>query len=168
MPDTVPDTVPNTAAPADAPASAVQREPDFTPYKRAEILAPVPGKGGTVDDWVRHFAADALAGFAHFRSLLRTLGRNPAPGSRPDLGYTIGGATSSLAAAIALTSDRDDAARKLWNLTPEAGCLNGENEDWVVELLDRLGINPADIDPAYNASDFDSPSRHVDAVPASA
>ncbi len=64
----------------------------------------------------------------------------------------------SLAAAVARLNDRETAAEVIWNLTPELGALNGEWEEWLVDTLDEHGINPADIDPDYEAADFNSPS----------
>ncbi len=134
-------------------------QPDTEPFARAAALAPQPEQDGTVQDWIRHLAAEALAAHTVFRSMLPRISSTPVPGSRPELGYIIGLAVASTSAAVALTTPTDKVARKLWNLTPEAGALNGEYLDWLVSTLDRLGINPADIDPAYSAADFQSPSR---------
>lgn len=124
----------------------------------AERLAPEPvtRDAATVETWTRHYAALALAAHAAFHSAIRTVPRNPEPGSRPDVGYLITIATASTAAAVALTATPGEVAHALWDFTPEAGALNGEYEEWLVTSLDELGINPADIDPRYNGADFRS------------
>lgn len=116
----------------------------------AEQLAPVPEKDGTVDSWVKHYAALALAAYAAFQDSLERPG--------PELGYLSAIGTSATAAACALTVTPDAAANELWSLTPEAGALNGEWEEWLTSTLDGLGINPADLHPAYTAADFRSPA----------
>lgn len=149
--------MPDTFGPAAAHSAAIPPEPGL--FERAHVLAPQPDEDGTVDDWVRHYAAEALAAHAVFRSMLPSVSHNPVPGSRPELGYVIHQAHAATAAAVALTTPTDQVARKLWDLTPEAGALNGEYLEWLEDTLDGLGINPGDIDPAYNTADFRSPSR---------
>lgn len=129
---------------------------------RAEELAPVPETRGdaTRDTWVRHYAAQSLAAFAGFYQA-STDARGAEPGSRPDLGYLISHAVSAFTAAFALDTADSDLPGKLWDLTPEAGALNGEWEEWLTDTLDRLGVNPADIDGRYRAGDFRTPSRTV-------
>jgi hypothetical protein len=134
-------------------------EHDIHPaFAVAERLAPEPvsREAATTATWTRHYAALALAAHAAFNTAMRTVPRNPEPGSRPDLGYLITVAVSSTAAAVALTATPDEVAHALWDFTPEAGALNGEYEEWLAGTLDNLGVNPADIDPRYNGDDFRS------------
>ncbi|WP_229401936.1 hypothetical protein [Micromonospora okii] len=121
----------------------------------ALTLAPQPDtrETATREAWVRHYAALALAAYAEQRAGFRNLPRNPAPGSRPDLGRLGLIATSALTAAAALV-DPDDAPALIWDLTPEAGALNGEWEDWLADTLVRHGINPAAVDPDLDPADF--------------
>lgn len=126
----------------------------------AEKLAPVPAarEEATTDAWVRHYAAQSFAAFAEFtRAIPATLGR--AAGDRPDVSVLIGLAVASMSAAYAIAHPGSWLPRGLWDLTPEAGALNGEWEEWLVDTLDRYGINPADINPAYNSADFNSPTQ---------
>jgi len=126
----------------------------------AERLAPTPdSRDATVEDWIRSYAALGLAAHAAFRATLPSLRPGGVRGSRPDLGYLITIAVSSTAAAVALDTPREAVTQELWALTPEAGALNGEYIDWLTDTLDRLGINPADLDPGFDAADFKSPSR---------
>jgi hypothetical protein len=128
----------------------------------AERLAPVPASQAeaTTRAWVRHYAAVALAAHAAFRDALPTISACPDLGSRPELGYLAQIANSSTAAAHALLVVTDDEEQTdLWDLTPEAGALNGEYLDWLAEVLDVVGINPADLYPWFNAADFRSPSQ---------
>jgi hypothetical protein len=120
------------------------------PFEAAERLAPTPDENATVDDWVRHYAATAFAAWATFRKQIGQRGGG--------LGYLSLIGTSATAAAIALTVPRERVSHRLWELTPEAGALNGEWEEWLTGTLDRLGINPADINDEYVARDFRSPS----------
>lgn len=132
-----------------------------SPFEAAERLAPVPATpDAPVDQWVRHHAATALAAWAVFHQKCRTIPSNPVPGSRPEIGYlaTLGVASVHAAAALATRNDPEKLSAELYDLTPEAGALNGEYEDWAVDTLDRLGVNPADIDPRYRAGDFRTPS----------
>ncbi|MGX6605619.1 hypothetical protein ACWKSP_26325 [Micromonosporaceae bacterium Da 78-11] len=122
------------------------------PFAVAELLAPIPDEHATTDDWVRHYAAQALAAWTVFR---RSLGD---PEERVFLGHLALIGTASTATAVALSEPQDTAAHLLWSLTPEAGALNGEWEEWIVAKLDDLGINPADINDEYIAGDFRSPS----------
>lgn len=118
----------------------------------ADSLAPCPATRdeATRDAWTRYHAALALAAHA---AAHRLLGKDPVM-----FGTLTLVAVSATAAAIALTTTPDEVAGELWELTPECGALNGEWSAWLVETLDRLGVNPADVDPAYNPSDFRSPS----------
>ncbi|MFG2046162.1 hypothetical protein ACGFIW_01860 [Micromonospora sp. NPDC048935] len=127
-----------------------------TPFNAAHRLAPPPATrdAATRDAWVRHYAADALAAYATFRDAIRTVTPTTAGGSRPDLGYLTLAATAATAAAAALTDRTDYAPELIWDLTPELGALNGEWEDWLVDVLVRRGVNPGHIDPAYNPADF--------------
>jgi hypothetical protein len=136
--------------------------PSFT---IAEQVAPEPASRdeATVESWVRHYAALALAAHAAFRDATATIDPNPVPGSRPDLDYLMLTAVSATAAAVALTTLPDYAAGVLWDLTPEAGALNGEYIDWLAETLDGLGVNPADVYGWYDAADFTSASTRVGA-----
>lgn len=140
---------------------------DLSAFHIAERLAPVPDSRGDylVGDpapltsaWDRHYAALALAAHAAFREELATIPEDPEPGSRPELSYLMAIATSATAAVIALGRP----ARvydELWDLTPECGALNGEYIDFLADVLDRHGINPADIYRWFNAADFESVSR---------
>jgi len=126
-----------------------------SPINAAERIAPTPA---TRDDatrhaWVRHYAAQALACWATFRHEIRSLTPNPSPGSRPDLGYLALAAVSSTTAAVALMGSLD-APWLIWDLTPEAGALNGEYEVWLTDVLVRYGVNPGHIDPDLNPADF--------------
>jgi hypothetical protein len=122
----------------------------------ANRLAPEPETraAATPEAWVRHYAALALAAHAAFRSTLPGLGPGAVPVTGPDLGYLMGIATSALAAVCALTLGPAMAARRIWDLTPELGSLNGQEVDWLAELLADLGINPADLYPWFDADDF--------------
>ncbi len=133
----------------------------YETFNIADRLAPAPttAEEATPAAWVRHYAATALAAHYVFR---KSLGRldpdSPVSATRPDLGLLVTIGTSALAAAVALLNDRETAAETIWNLTPELGALNGEWEAWLVDTLDEHGVNPADIDPDYEAADFTSPS----------
>ncbi len=120
---------------------------------RAEDLAPTPTEGADPRDWVRHFAAQAMAAHAAFRISERT---EPAG---PHLGYLALLGTAALAASVALEAPSETAARVIWELTPEAGALNGEWIDHLAATLDAHDINPADLYPWYAAEDFTSPAR---------
>lgn len=132
----------------------------FEPFTAAEKVAPEPGgPDASRTDWARHYAAFGLAAHAAFRIALKT-NRD----SGPELGMLTAIGTSSLAAAVALLTAPDEAAELIWNLTPEAGALNGEYVDWLAETLDLLGVNPADIEPHFSSADFSSPTRLTPAV----
>jgi hypothetical protein len=122
----------------------------------ADSLAPCPTARdeATTKAWTRYHAALALAAHA---AAHRLLGKDPVM-----FGALTLVAVSATAAAIALTTTPDEVARELWELTPECGALNGEWSAWLVETLDRLGVNPADVDPDYSAADFSSPSVKVE------
>ncbi|HEY9372889.1 hypothetical protein [Streptomyces sp.] len=126
-----------------------------SPINTAERIAPAPAtrEDATRNAWVRHYAAQALACWATFRAEIDTLPRNPKPGSRPDIGYLALAAVSSTTAAVALTEDPDTPAL-IWDLTPEAGALNGEYVEWLTDLLVQHGINPGHIDPDLDPADF--------------
>lgn len=125
----------------------------------ASQVAPFPyeREAATREALLRHYVAQGLAAYVDFADALKHLGPKPAVGSRPDVGYLIGIAVASTAAAIALDNPGDTAAEIVWKLTPEAGAFNGEWEDWLIERIDQLGINPADVnhhlDPTHFSSD---------------
>lgn len=131
---------------------------------RAHELAPTPGEDGTRDDWIRCYAAQALAAFAGFYQVTHEVRRGD---SRPEIGYLALIGHTSVSACIALdhaSSDHAsavDVSLALWEHTPEGGALNGEWEQYIIDTLDRLGVNPADIDDRYDARHFTSPSRAV-------
>ncbi|MET0415812.1 MAG: hypothetical protein ABW022_07305 [Actinoplanes sp.] len=126
------------------------------PFSTAYRLAPVPAVDGTTEDWVRHHAAQSFAAWAQFR----LDARRPAGDRNVDLGLLASLGVASLHAAIALSSiHRGPIPQELYDLTPEAGALNGEWEEWLTDTLDRLGVNPADINNEYVAAAFRSPSR---------
>jgi hypothetical protein len=130
----------------------------------AERLAPEPKtrEEATPELWVRHYAAAALAAYvAFYAEVSGVLGLDPAsepPASQPnrDIGPLITISIAYTSAAAALHTSRSEVGGILYDLTPELGCLNGENVDWLASTLDELGINPADLFPAYNAADFNS------------
>lgn len=126
---------------------------------RATEIAPVPSsRDADQADWIRHYTAQALSAHAAFRDIME----QPGP-PLPQSGWTylplIGEA--STAAAVSLASGSPDRTGTLWDLNPDCGALNGEWEEWLTGTLDRLGINPADIDGRYRAADFRSPSREA-------
>lgn len=127
-------------------------------FEAAERLAPVPAtrSDATINAWVRHYAALSLAAFTTFHDALPAT-RGAEPGSRPDLGYLVELGVAAMSAAFAFDTNGLPQPGMLWDLTPEAGALNGEWEEWLAGTLDRLGINPADIDPRYEGDDFRSP-----------
>lgn len=126
-----------------------------TPIDAADRIAPAPTSrdGANRTTWVKHYAAQALALYATARAEFRTLQPNPEAGSRPDLGYLMLAAVSSTTAVAALI-DPADAPKLIWDLTPEAGALNGEWEEWLTDVLVRHGINPADVDPDLDPADL--------------
>lgn len=132
-------------------------------FHAAETLAPAPQTldESSNDVWARHYTAQALAAHAAFVAALPTIAATPEGGSRPDLGYLVAIATASTAAAVALVEEPEQVPITLWDLTPELGALNGEWDGWLIEQLDGMGVNPADIDPRLVAADFASPSRPV-------
>ncbi len=158
----------------DATIEAARPAGGHTPIEAADLLAPQPASRGeaTVDAWVRHYAAFALAAHAQFRHgmnrhLAATAAGTAEHGTRPDLGWMCIAAVHATSAAVALlVSSPDLAATRIYDLTPEAGALNGEWLDWLGETLDAYGINPADIDPYFRAVDFHSPSRQTTVSPA--
>jgi hypothetical protein len=123
---------------------------------RAHDIAPTPGEHGTRDDWMRHYAAQALAAFAGFYAVTH----EPRTGEdRPEIGYLALIAETSVSAVLGLNASPDDLPRLLWQFNYDGAAMNGEAEEYIVSMLDRLGINPADIDGRYTASDFTSPCR---------
>jgi hypothetical protein len=129
------------------------------PFEVAETLAPLPERDAAADQWARHYLALSFAAYASLYRNVRDLPPNPERGSRPDIGHLAILGHTALSVAVALTHTEDSAGPAIWDLTPEAGAFNGEWEEWLVEQLDLYGINPADINPAYEAGDFRSPSR---------
>ncbi|GAA4439560.1 hypothetical protein [Phytohabitans houttuyneae] len=133
-------------------------------FALAERVAPRPdSRDVPASDWARHHAALALAAHGVAREAVAGLPPNPGKGSRPDLGYLTALAVSSTAAAAALLGDPAEISKLLWELTPEAGNLNGEDVDWLADNLDGLGVNPADLYRWFDAADFNSPSAAVTA-----
>jgi hypothetical protein len=130
----------------------------MTPIERLNLaheIAPTPASvNAERADWIRHYAALAFAAQAAFRDQEGQGGT--------ELGYMalIGDAATSAAVALSYTSSHDQTVT-LWDLNYDGGALNGEAAEWLVEVLDRLGINPADIDDRYRAADFRTPSRAV-------
>lgn len=138
---------------------------NLTPLEIAQTLAPGPDteKDSTPQAWAIHYAATAFAAYTEFHQMLPSLGSNPAPGSRPELGRLVALGVAATAAYAALSAEPgEDIGELLWTWTPECGALNGEYLDELSEALDKAGINPADIDPNYNADDFASPSRRAE------
>ncbi len=134
------------------------------PFTAADRLAPHPAteQASTVEVWARHYAAQAVAANAYLRRVLHE--KFTGDGEVPDVGFIVGTATASTAVALALTTPRDEIGAELWSVSPELGALNGEWEDTMDDLLDRLGINPADIDPDLEPGDFTSPSVRAEAA----
>jgi hypothetical protein len=121
----------------------------------AERIAPVPEtrEQATTEAWVRHYAALALAAHVEFRRALPPIGSKP--GSRPELGYLVEIGVAATAAVVALTNtDPAEVGGELWDLTPEAGALNGEWEDYLDGVLVGVGINPADINDYLDPAGF--------------
>jgi hypothetical protein len=132
----------------------------MTPIDRlntAHTIAPTPGEHGTRDDWMRHYAAQAMAAFSGFYDVTH----EPRTGSdRPEIGYLAIIGSTSVAAVIAIHApSKHEQTRSLWDLNPDGGALNGEWEEYLTDVLDGLGINPADLNERYTATDFTSPSR---------
>ncbi|MEU4558570.1 hypothetical protein AB0F72_09270 [Actinoplanes sp. NPDC023936] len=123
---------------------------------RAHTMAPTPGEHGTREEWMRHYAAQALAAFAGFYVVTH---EPRTGGDRPEIGYLALIGHTSVAAVLGLNASPDHLPRLLWQFEPEGDALNGEWEDYIVSVLDRLGINPADLDERYAADEFGSPSR---------
>ncbi len=138
--------------------TALEVAPRIAPFPYDEAAA-------TSEALLRHYVAQAIAAYAMFRDALGDLsGRE----SRPDLGWLVTLAGTSTAAALALDCAREgehlpgNVARRIWSLTPEAGSLNGDHEDWLFDRADQLGINPADLNRHLNAGDFQSPTAFGD------
>lgn len=127
-----------------------------SPFDAAEQVAPAPTTrdGANRVTWAKHYAATALAAYVTFRAETRALPRNPEAGSRPDLGYLILAAVSATTAAAALVDQSNTTPKLIWDLTPEAGALNGEWEEWLADILVQHGVNPGDIDPDLDPADF--------------
>lgn len=119
-------------------------------FHAAHRVAPLPesAEDATTSTWTRHYAALAFAAHAAFYDAMKT--------PSPELDTLITIAVTATAAARSIGGP-PDIGEELWNLTPELGALNGEYEHWLIETLDNLGVNPADIDPRYNGADFRSP-----------
>lgn len=130
------------------------------PFVAAGRLAPQPKtrEEATADGWARYYAAEAVATNAYLRQILNQDG--PPKG---DISFIVGVSVAATAVALALTTSREEIAEKLWDITPELGALNGEWEEEMIDLLDRLSVNPADIDPDLDPADFDSPSQREEA-----
>lgn len=124
----------------------------------AEGLAPRPEDPTDRDQWIRYWTATGLAACAGFRRALSNHNQDAAIRGR-ELAYLSLLSVASVAAAVPLVSPEQH-LELLWDLTPEAGALNGEWEDWLTETLDKYGINPADIDDRLVARDFSSPTRN--------
>jgi hypothetical protein len=119
---------------------------------RAAEIAPVPEADDDAFEWVRHYACQAMAANAAFRSLMG--------GDRAaELAYLSMLGTAATAATVALSMPDETAARMIWELTPEAGALNGEWVDHLADVLVAQDINPADLYPWFNPDDFDAPLR---------
>ena len=121
---------------------------------RAEQLAPVPDEPAAADptEWLRHFAAQGMAANAAFRLLMGTE-------RAEELAYLSMLGVAATAASVALSAPAETAARVIWELTPEAGALNGEWIDHLADVLAAQDINPADLYPWFEADDFDAPLR---------
>lgn len=125
---------------------------------RAHEIAPTPGEHAIRDDWMRHYAAQALAAFAGFYAVTH----EPRTGEdRPEIGYLALLGHTSVAACIALDAPTTQTTRLLWEHDPNGDALNGEWEQYLTDVLDSLGVNPADLDGRYEARHFTSPSRAV-------
>lgn len=128
---------------------------DRAAFTTAERLAPHPDRADSpVADWIRHYAALALAAHETFQNAIHTLPRNPAPNSRPELGYLVMIADAATAAAAGLVLDHKDMPTHLWDLSTAGGALNGENVDWLADTLAGLGVNPAELCAGFDAADF--------------
>jgi hypothetical protein len=127
---------------------------------RAHEIAPTPDENGTRDDWKRCFAAQALAAFAAFYQVTHEVKTGD---DRPEIGYLALIGHTSVSAVLGLDAPADQLPTLLWEYTPEGGALNGEWEQYICYVLDRLGINPADLDERYDARHFTSPSRKAGA-----
>jgi hypothetical protein len=124
------------------------------PFAVADTLAPVPvtREQATSDAWIRHYAALAMAAWTAFHRAVSSTDT-----ATPPLDLLAGLAVAATAAAHGLANPGQP--EDLWTITPEAGALNSEPEEWLAEVLDGHGINPADIDPRYSVGDFRSPTR---------
>ena len=136
----------------------------------ADVLAPAPENRDDATDqvWLRHYAAEGLAAVVGYRKALKTIVRKSPRGSRPDFGYLVHHAVACTMAAVQLAYPADGPvphARRMWDLTPELGALDGEWEEWLTAVLDMHGVNPADIDPDLTAAGFKSPSRAAEIEP---
>lgn len=129
-----------------------------SPFDAAESLAPVPAsRDAALDDWLRYHAATALAAHAVFLHEMRSVPRDDRRG-RPELGYLAALSAASTSAVVALTQEHD-VAGYLYDMAPGYGANNGEDMELITATLDRLGVNPADIDPRYKTTDFRSPTQ---------
>jgi hypothetical protein len=125
---------------------------------RAEDVAPCPTEE-TADtiQWTRHWAAVGLASFTAIR---KSIHGGTEHHHAKEVGYLSLLGTAAMTAVVGLT-EPTEAAKLLWNLTPECGALNGEYEEYLTELLARYGVNPADIDPDLVHDDFADMVAHA-------
>ncbi len=132
---------------------------------RAAEVAPQPAEKDGPDvrqAWARYFAAIALAADSAVRMMVSDrfgMTAEERSGKHPELGYLAMLAHGATSAAVPLLTDPAEHLELLWSLTPEAGALNGEWSEWLTERCVELGVNPAELDPFLQASDFDGPSR---------
>lgn len=120
---------------------------------RAAELAPVPDRSDADPKlWVRHYAAQAMAAHAAFRLVERI-----DPG--PNLGYLALLGTAATAVVVAIMEPAEVVSHALWDVTPEAGDLNGNWIGFLADTLEAHNINPADLYPWFEAKDFTSPVR---------
>jgi hypothetical protein len=128
--------------------------PLTNPFNTADQIAPEPASRdqATAEAWARHYCAMALAAHVAFRTAIRNF-KPDGTQARPELGLLTCAAVGYASAAVALLHP-EDAPGLIWDITPEAGALNGEWEDWLDDTLVHLGINPAHIDPDLDATDF--------------
>lgn len=123
----------------------------------ATRLAPVPESADApVAEWIRHHAASGLAAHVAFQSELKA--PSPTLGLLAKISVY---AAHAIALLVEETDGEGDVSRLLYDLTPEAGALNGEWVEFLTDALDKYGINPADIDPDLNPADFKAPPSTV-------
>jgi len=134
------------------------------PFAAVELLAPEPAslEQATVEVWARHYCATALAAHATVSAILAN--RKPAgEGASPSAEIVCINAVGvyATAAACALLTPRAQLGERLWRLTPDAGGEDGDGDSifWLAVHLNRMGINPADIYPQFDATYFTSPTQ---------